>query len=85
MSEHLRVVLHTDVVVPALAGKDADAKLKDLWEDGRIIPLVNAATADDLVCVLRHPKFGLTWEEADLAAECYLRHCQKVPERPTGG
>ena len=85
MSKVMSVVLHTDVVVPALAGQDDDARLRALWEDGRIIPPVNAGTEDDLVCVLRHPKFGLNREEAYLAAECYLRHCQKVPERPAGG
>ena len=34
---------------------------------------------------LRHPRFGLTREEASLAAESYLRHCQKMEERPLAG
>ena len=85
MSDLKRVVLHTDVVVTELTGNDEHPRLKHYWEDGRIIGPVNAATAVDLVCVLQHSRFGLTEEQANLAAECYLRHCQEVPERPACG
>ena len=59
----------------ALTGEDEDPSLKHCWEEGRSIPLVNAATAADLLRGLGHPRFGLSREEAAQAAECCLRHC----------
>ena len=85
MNQPPRVVLHTDMVVMALTGQKDDSWLKQYWEEGRFIPIASPATAGDLLLTLRHPRFGLTPEEAELAAESYLRHCEIAEDPPPAG
>ena len=85
MNQPPRVVLHTNMVVMALIGQKDHSWLKQYWEEGRIIPVASPATAEDLLLTLRHPRFGLTPEEAELAAESYLRHCEKMDDSPLVG
>ena len=82
MSQPPRVVLHTDMVVMALTGQKDHSCLKQYWGEGRIIPIASPATAEDLLLTLRRPRFGLTPEEAELAAESYLRHREMVEAPP---
>lgn len=66
-----RVVFDTGVVLSALAFKGRRLDwLRDAWREGRAIPLVSRATADELLGVLAYPKFRLTpVEREELLAE----------------
>lgn len=74
-----RVVLDTNVVLSALIfSRGRMAELRSAWQDGRIVPLVSAVTAAELIRVLAYPKFRLESEEqADLLAE-YVPWCETV-------
>jgi len=59
----LRVVLDTNVLVSALLFKGKLSKIVDLWERGRIIPLISRETFDEFKKVIAYPKFSLTASE----------------------
>jgi putative PIN family toxin of toxin-antitoxin system len=78
-----RVVLDTNVVVSALVFGGAIAKLRDAWQTGACIPLVNHVTAHELVRVLAYPKFRLdAREREDLLAD-YLPYSETVRMPPS--
>ena len=55
-----RVVLDTNVVLSALVfRKGTTARLRAAWQGGHCLPLVSAATAQELMRVLSYPKFRL--------------------------
>jgi putative PIN family toxin of toxin-antitoxin system len=80
-----RVALDTNVVVSALVfGGGWAALLRSGWQAGRFVPLVSAATADELVRVLAYPKFHLTQDDRhDLLAD-YLPWAEivTIPDPP---
>ena len=59
----LKVVLDTNVLVSALLFKGELSKIVDLWERGRIIPLISHETFDEFKRVIAYPKFSLTANE----------------------
>jgi len=59
----LKVVLDTNVLVSALLFKGELSKIVDLWERGRIIPLISKETFDEFKKVIAYPKFSLTGDE----------------------
>jgi putative PIN family toxin of toxin-antitoxin system len=67
----LRVVLDTNVVLSALlfGGRPA-ARVRTGWQSARFVLLASTATAQELVRVLRYPKFKLSAaEQAELLAD----------------
>jgi uncharacterized protein len=59
----LKVVLDTNVLVSALLFYGPLSRIVDLWESGRIIPVLSHDTFKEFQQVLAYPKFHLTKEE----------------------
>jgi putative PIN family toxin of toxin-antitoxin system len=74
-----RVVLDTNVVLSALVfGRGSTAALRTAWQSGRFVPLVSAATAQELVRVLAYPKFKLSAADREELLADYLPYAQVV-------
>ena len=58
-----RVVLDTNVLVSALLFKGALSRLVELWQKGKMIPLISRETFEELTTVLHYPKFFLSKDE----------------------
>ncbi len=65
----LRVVLDTNVLVSALLFSGPLAVIVNLWESGRIIPVLSQETFDEFQRVLSYPKFELTSGEITTLVE----------------
>jgi putative PIN family toxin of toxin-antitoxin system len=75
----VRVVLDTNVAVSALLFERGRlAWIRALWFDGRIAPLINRATLDELVRVLGYPKFGLDPEDVEAVLAAYVPYATTV-------
>lgn len=61
----VRVVLDTNVIVSALLFDGELTRVVDLWETGRIAPLLSKETFDELRRVLEYPKFALNQQEIE--------------------
>lgn len=73
------VVLDTNLVLSALVfAKGRLAALRTAWQSGRIVPLVSAATASELMRVLGYPKFKLSADDRNELLADYLPHCRSV-------
>ncbi len=59
----IRVVLDTNILVSSLIFRGMVSKIVDLWETGKIIPVISRETFDEFTKVLSYPKFSLTEEE----------------------
>ena len=78
MSNRLRVVIDTNLVLSALIFGGSTARLRLAWQSDRLIPLASKATITELIRVLAYPKFKLTKaEQEDLLAD-YLPFCDTV-------
>lgn len=85
MSQAMRVVLDTNVVLPALVFAGGTAGLvRQGWQRGAFVPLVSTATAQELVHVLAYPKFRLSAAEQDELLADYLPYAQtvRIPNPP---
>jgi putative PIN family toxin of toxin-antitoxin system len=86
MTQALRVVLDTNVLVSALVfSQGAMSTLREAWQAQRFTPLVSRVTATELIRVLAYPKFRLTRIEQDDLLADYLPYCEVVtmpPELP---
>ena len=76
-----RLVIDTNVVVSALlfTPLSADtpiARLRAWWQQERIAPIVSRPTVEELMAVLRYPKFQLAEEEQHEVLAAYLPHCE---------
>jgi uncharacterized protein len=79
----LRVVLDTNTVLSALLfPKGRLLWLREVWRAGRIIPVVNRATVQELIRVLAYPKFKLSQEEIETALNAYLPYAEMVTVPP---
>lgn len=58
-----KIVLDTNVLVSALLFRGRLSKLSNLWEAGRIIPVISRETFEEFKKVLSYPKFSLTENE----------------------
>jgi putative PIN family toxin of toxin-antitoxin system len=77
-------VLDTNLVLSALVFAGGRlAPLRTAWQNDRIVPLVSAATASELMRVLGYPKFKLSAEDRDELLADYLPHCRslRIPAR----
>jgi len=69
----LRVVLDITTVLSAiLFPKGRLAWVREVWEAGRITPVVSRAIVQELIRVLAYPKFSLSQEEIETALNAYL-------------
>ena len=74
-----RVVLDTNVVLSALLfSAGATAQLGRAWQCNSMRPLVNTATAHELIRVLAYPKFRLTSDEQEDLLADYLPYAAAV-------
>jgi putative PIN family toxin of toxin-antitoxin system len=79
------LVLDTNILVSALLFRGSRlAWLREAWQGGRIIPLVCAATAEELLRVLAYPKFRLSRDEINELLAEILPYAETVtlPESP---
>ena len=82
MTVRPRVVLDTNVVVSALVfGAGRLAEMRIAWQGKRFLPLVSKATVEELLRVLRYPKFQLTQQERESLLGDYLPWCTVVTGR----
>jgi len=58
-----KVVLDTGVLISALLFKGEVSKLVEMWQKGKIIPVISKDTFQELRSVLEYPKFSLSQEE----------------------
>jgi uncharacterized protein len=61
--EVIRVVLDTSVIISAMLFRGELSKMVTLWQRGRIIPIISRETFDELITVLKYPKFSLSSDE----------------------
>ena len=81
----MKVVLDTNTVVSALLFPSGQlGRLRSLWTDGRALPLLSTATADELIRALAYPKFGLSEEEIQFALAAYLPFTETMDVRSVG-
>jgi uncharacterized protein len=75
----VKVVLDTNVVVSALLFEGGRlAWLRGLWLDGRITPLINRPTLQELVRVLAYPKFGLDPDDVEAVLAAYVPYAATI-------
>lgn len=75
----LRAVCDTNVVVSALLFDSGRCSwLREAWRTGRIVPIVDAATAGELIRVLEYPKFRLSPTDRDEVLSEYLPFAEIV-------
>lgn len=71
-----RVVLDTNLVLSALVFQSSRlTPLRNLWQTGRIHPLISRETAAELIRALTYPKFKLTASEQEELLADYLPYC----------
>jgi putative PIN family toxin of toxin-antitoxin system len=64
-----KVVLDTNILVSALLFKGELAAIVDLWEKGKIMPVLSKETFAEFKTVLEYPKFSLTVQEIKVIIE----------------
>ena len=80
-----RVVLDTNLVLSSLVfGGGTPGVLRQMWQEGRCVPLVSEATAAELIRVLTYPKFKLTAADQEELLADYLPWCivVRIPDPP---
>ena len=72
-----RVVLDTNVVLSALVFRSGQAaRLRALWQQEALLPIVNRETAAELLRVLAYPKFKLGASEREELLADYLPYAE---------
>jgi putative PIN family toxin of toxin-antitoxin system len=64
-----KVVLDTSVLISALLFKGELSKLVELWQKGKIVPVISRDTFQELRSVLAYPKFSLSQDEINTIIE----------------
>ena len=85
MSDPVRAVLDTNVVLSALVFRGGEAgQVRQAWQRGRVSPLASKATVQELVRVLAYPKFRLSSAEQDELLADYLPYAEtvRIPQPP---
>lgn len=79
----MRVVLDTNVLISALLfSRTRMDWLRRAWQAGTIRPVVDRATAEELLRVLAYPKFRLTPTEQEDILSDFLPYAETVGEVP---
>ena len=58
-----RVVVDTNVLISALLFKGALSRFVELWQKGKIVPVISKKIFEELRVVLEYPKFSLSKDE----------------------
>ena len=58
-----RVVLDTNVLISCLLFKGKLSRIVELWQKGKIVPIISKETFEELRIVLEYPKFSLSHVE----------------------
>ncbi len=83
MGPPVRLVLDTNVVLSALVfGGGLAGRMRAAWQCQRIVPIVNTATAQELIRVLAYPKFGLSMQDQSHLLADYLPYTETVDMPP---
>ena len=83
-AQRLRVVIDTNVLLSALVFKSgALSAIGRAWQAGECLPIVSRATTEELIAVLRYPKFQLDLQQQQDVLIAYLPHCETLPEPKT--
>lgn len=70
-------VLDTNVVLSALLFTNGRLRwLRETWQQGQIVPVVNRTTITELLRVLAYPKFRLSQSEREDMLTEYLPFCE---------
>jgi len=59
----VRMVLDTNILISALLFKGELSRMVELWQTGKIVPILSKETFDELKTVLEYPKFSLSHSE----------------------
>jgi putative PIN family toxin of toxin-antitoxin system len=78
MTDRLRVVIDTNLVVSALVFNGKIGRLRLAWQNECFTPLASKASITELVRVLAYPKFRLTKTEQEDLLSDYLPFCDTV-------
>lgn len=78
MSNILKVVIDTNLVLSALVFGGSTARLRFAWQSARFVPLASKETITELIRVLAYPKFKLTRNEQEDLLSDYLPFCDTV-------
>ena len=70
----MNIVIDTNVVISAILFGGGPGKLIDLWQTGRITPLITEEIMAEYIRVLAYPKFKLSEEEIN-----YIIHQEILP------
>lgn len=75
----MRVVFDTGVVLSALIFSHGKlAWLREIWQAGRVVPIVSRATISELCRVLAYPKFQLSAMEQEELLGDYLPYAEVI-------
>ena len=75
----MRVVLDTNVVLSAIVFPGGRLTwLRQLWREGRFVPLCSRASAAELVRVLAYPKFRLAKEDIEILLSAYIPFAETI-------
>lgn len=78
------MVIDTNVLLSTLVFKSgAMAAIKEAWQRGECVPVVSRATTEELLAVLRYPKFELERPQQEEMLVAYLPYCETLPEPKT--
>ena len=79
MSDLLRVVLDTNVLISALVFESKSAVwLRNLWQQAGIVPVVSRETVEELMRVLAYKKFALSEADQSDLLEDYLPYAETI-------
>jgi uncharacterized protein len=79
----LRVVLDTNVILSALLFRSGVlTQLRELWQSGKLHPVVSTPVVQELLRVLSYPKFRLTAKDTEELLADYLPYAEVVDVDP---
>jgi uncharacterized protein len=79
MIDPMRVVLDTNVLISALVLESPGAVwLRNLWQQGGIVPVVSKETVEELMRVLAYKKFALSEADQHDLLEDYLPYAEAI-------
>ena len=74
-----RVILDTStIIMPITRPASSQRWLMDAWQDGLILPIISEDTEQELLKVMRYPRFQIAEEMIRPMADQYLRYCETV-------
>ena len=79
MTDPMRVVLDTNVLISALVFESLCAVwLRNIWQQGGIVPVVSKETVEELMHVMAYKKFALSESDQHDLLEDYLPYAETI-------